>query len=156
MKELILNEIGPLSIGNSISSSLEFGLWWFKILWIEEKKISNYVVGHFFQLSSILREKGETRLKLHLVSDAINYDHSSLFRSHLELQNSDWSGSCCAEKLTQRFTIVISISMGKFATILIAPKLGSVQKKLMLSGYSASTIEFSCSGQIWKKRTHGL
>ena len=107
-------KLGPFSIGNSISSSPEVGLWWFKILWKEEKKISNFDVGHFFQFSSLLGEKGETRLKLHIVSDAVKSDLSSLFHLYLGLQNSDWDDFYCVGKLTQRSTIAISISEGKF------------------------------------------
>ena len=48
--------------------------------WKEEKEISNFVAEHFFQFSIFLeKKKGETKLKLHLASDAIKFDLSSLF-----------------------------------------------------------------------------
>ena len=87
------------NIRNSISSSLKVGLGWFKILWKEEKKISNFVVEHFSQFLSLLREKGEKKLKIHLVSDAIKSDLSSVFRPYLELQNSNWGVLVALESL---------------------------------------------------------
>ena len=107
-------KLGPFSIGNSISSPLEVGLWWFKIFWKEEKKISNFVVGHFFQFLSLQGEKGETRLKLHFVSDAIKSNLSLVFHLYLELLNSNLGGFYCVGKLIQRSTIAISTSEGKF------------------------------------------
>ena len=78
-----------------------------QVLWKEEKKISNFNVGHFFQFLSLLGEKGKTRLKLHLISDAVKSDLWSVFYLYLELQNSDWDDSCCVGKFTQRSTIFI-------------------------------------------------
>ena len=76
---------GPFSIENLISSSLKVILSWFKILWKEEKKISKFDVGHFFQFPSLLREKGETISKLHLISNVVKSDLSSLFHLYLGL-----------------------------------------------------------------------
>ena len=53
---------GPFNIENSISSSLEVGLWWFKILW-KEKKISNFVVRHFFPVLESSRRKMRNKIE---------------------------------------------------------------------------------------------
>ena len=69
----------------NISLSLEVVMWWLKLFWKEEKEISNFFVGHFFQFSSLLEEKEETRLQLHLVPSVVKHDLLSLFHQYLEL-----------------------------------------------------------------------